>query len=1386
MSRFFLTIKASALYSTISPTLEVLVDGFVISSTQILTATGSGYDTLFLTLDFDGTAPGSLSFRFEDSAGEGGRAITLESVELNGQDILGGLADPVLSQYESTSLNTTTYDYLFARTVPDSADLGDPTINGTSGDDTYLAGTGGADVIDGADGHDRIYGVDDGDAITGGNGNDYLFGEDGNDIITGGNGDDTIFGNAGDDLLFGEGDNDTIIGGAGKDVLNGGTGSDALLGGDDDDVIFGEGGVDYILGGDGDDSLFGDDGADLITGGTGNDTIYGGIDGDSISGGTGNDTIYGQDGADDITGNAGADTIRSGDGADRISAGAGDDTAAGGNDDDTIWGDDGADELDGGAGNDALFGGDGSDTLNGGDGNDYLHGHAPDMQSVSDILNNNPGMSFNPETGSFYQYVSSGTTFSGAYSAAQGTTLNGVSGHMVTIGSQTENDYVFSLTGGAETWIGASDSQVDGEWRWLTGDESQTSFWLGDGSGSAQSGLFANWGGADPNGGSGATAAIMNNAGTWYDRADTESHGYVIEWEIGLFSDDDSADILNGDNGDDILYGYGGDDTLTGGGGADILYGGDGDDDLSATGQTTTTAPEFSSGGFSSYAGSQDSTGTVQIIEDGNGFSMTGNAWKKYALNTDITSDTILEFDFKSTVEGEIQAFGFETDDNFGNDSTRFKLWGTQSSGMNYAAPQSTYSYDGSGDWMHYTIDVGTYFTGAFNYLAFVNDHDVSGADGNSWYRNIRLYDVSDADTAGSTLFGGSGDDTLTGSDQDDFLYDSEGTNTLSGGAGNDVLDARFDSSGLSLAEQASQIEADNSGVYYSSSTGNFYQYVNSNVNLATATSNAAAATINGVSGHLVTITSGAENSFVSSLISNDVWIAANDIASEGVWVWDDGPEAGQQFWSGDENGSVVGGMYNNWNGGEPNDWGSGEDGAEMRSNGIWNDISATGNNRYVIEWEGDNLLTPPPTPPVQGDNTLNGGAGNDVIYGDTGNDTINGGSGDDTMDGGSGNDIMNGDAGIDILTGGTGDDTMDGGTENDTISGDEGSDTLYGGAGNDTLHALSAAPADSQADAGQSNALYGEGGNDTLYGSSGTDTLDGGSGDDNLHSASLADVTSADILAAYPSLVYNSTTGSFYQYVSSAETWTNADSAAQSTIVNGVSGHLAVVTSATENSYLDSISGSSTIWLGGSDANSEGVWEWTDGPDAGTFWIGASGGSLQSPYTYENWNGGEPNDYSSGEDYIEMQNGGGWNDNGGPSQSGLTRDYVIEWEASQVLTTGNVSTLAGGDGLDNLYGADGADVFVFDSATAFNDTDVIHDFDDSDADIIDIADVLSGLGVNAGNLGQYVDIDAGSGLRVDTSGSSTFGAATLIATFSGTTSVTDEATMLSNGNLII
>ncbi len=87
---------------------------------------------------------------------------------------------------------------------------------------------------------------------------------DGNDTITTGDGNDVVRGRDGNDTLNGNGGNDLLFGGSGKDILDGGA---------DNDKLFGEGGKDTLNGGAGNDVLNGGKGKGYFTGGAGNDTF---------------------------------------------------------------------------------------------------------------------------------------------------------------------------------------------------------------------------------------------------------------------------------------------------------------------------------------------------------------------------------------------------------------------------------------------------------------------------------------------------------------------------------------------------------------------------------------------------------------------------------------------------------------------------------------------------------------------------------------------------------------------------------------------------------------------------------------------------------------------------------------------------------------------------------------------------------------------------------------------------------------------------------------------------------------------------------------------------------------------------------------------------------
>lgn len=151
----------------------------------------------------------------------------------------------------------------------------------------------------------------------------------------------------------------------------------------------------------------------------------------------------------------------------------------------------------------------------------------------------------------------------------------------------------------------------------------------------------------------------------------------------------------------------------------------------------------------------------------------------------------------------------------------------------------------------------------------------------------------------------------------------------------------------------------------YWAENGHVYTVVESpGISWQDAKEAAEAAQYGGVHGYLATITSQGEHDFILERINKNGWIGANDLGSEGVWRWETGPEAGDQFWTGDnEGGSAFNGAFTKWNAGEPNNSGDSEDCGQIwfteGSSGQWNDLNCDSeeNEYYVVEFGDDETL---------------------------------------------------------------------------------------------------------------------------------------------------------------------------------------------------------------------------------------------------------------------------------------------------------------------------------------------------------------------------------------------------------------------------------------------
>lgn len=142
-------------------------------------------------------------------------------------------------------------------------------------------------------------------------------------------------------------------------------------------------------------------------------------------------------------------------------------------------------------------------------------------------------------------------------------------------------------------------------------------------------------------------------------------------------------------------------------------------------------------------------------------------------------------------------------------------------------------------------------------------------------------------------------------------------------------------------------------GYFYLPTNGHFYRPISTTAFYSAAKSAAAATTFKGQTGYLVTITSADEDAFIyNNVPQSNIWFALSDVAQEGYWRIDAGPENGTLIKT--ANGQTAGniaGQYNNWAGGEPNNAG-GEHYAVTKWNGSqWNDLPNNYNCAYVIEY---------------------------------------------------------------------------------------------------------------------------------------------------------------------------------------------------------------------------------------------------------------------------------------------------------------------------------------------------------------------------------------------------------------------------------------------------
>ncbi|WP_027998190.1 beta strand repeat-containing protein [Sinorhizobium arboris] len=740
-------------------------------------------------------------------------------------------------------------------------EAGNDILNGGSGDDALFGGAGN-DTADGGDGVDtfdlrektssvvvQLNGANAATVFVGGVAEDTIRNIEN---IVGGSADDTLIGDAGANKLSGARGNDWLKGGDGADTLDGGEDSDTAdysdktaaiavalngskpvtvtVGGVAEDLIAK---IENIVGGAGDDTIIGDAatntfrgglGADVLDGGAGSDTadfsdktqsvvlaLNGAADAVATVGGMAEDTVrnienvIGGSGNDQFTGDAAANTFRGGLGADLLDGGAGSDTADYSDKTAslvvTLAGANAATVFVGGVAEDTLRN---IENVIGGSGNDVFAG-----DGFQNLFDGGAG---------------SDTVDYSASAKGIAVTLNGANDAKVIVGNAAEDTLrnIENVTGSAVADV-------------ITGD--------------LQANILIGGGGGDLLKGGGGQDIIDGGAGS--DTADfsDKTAGVVLTLAgaanaiatVGGVAEDTIRNIENifGGAGADVLTGDGGSNTIRGGAGADTLDGGAGVDTADFRDKTksvvvTLDGSNFASvrvGGvtedmirnFENIAGGSaadtltgDSLDNVLIGNDGadtlkgglgNDVLDGGNGTDTadYLEKTEAVSVTLNGTTNATVLVGGVAEDIIRGVENILSGSGDDTLIGDAANNLFRGALGADFIDGGAGvdtaDYREKTASVDVTLFGANDSFVFV------GGVAEDTIRNIE------------NVFGGKGNDRLTGDDFANTLNGNDGKDLLTGGGGADILDGGAASDTANYQDKTASVSVTLDGANYTTVT---------------------------------------------------------------------------------------------------------------------------------------------------------------------------------------------------------------------------------------------------------------------------------------------------------------------------------------------------------------------------------------------------------------------------------------------------------------------------------------------------------------------------------------------------------------------------------------
>jgi len=152
--------------------------------------------------------------------------------------------------------------------------------------------------------------------------------------------------------------------------------------------------------------------------------------------------------------------------------------------------------------------------------------------SISTTVNPT-GYYYNAVNGHFYLPVSTGQTYTTAKSLSTQQTFKGQTGYLVTITSQSEQDFIVANVPQNNIWFALSDAAQEGYWRIDAGPENGTLIKTQNGQTAGNiAGQYNNWCGGEPNNSGGEHYAVTKwgGGGCWNDLPNNFSCAYIIEF----------------------------------------------------------------------------------------------------------------------------------------------------------------------------------------------------------------------------------------------------------------------------------------------------------------------------------------------------------------------------------------------------------------------------------------------------------------------------------------------------------------------------------------------------------------------------------------------------------------------------------------------------------------------------------------------------------------------------------------------------------------------------------------------------------------------------------------------------------------------------------------